>query len=215
MSDNRIVAKPASKRAKSAAPVPKSRFRSVDEATPEERKKLAANDVRELFTAADVALNDPDRAFELMRRAVGLKNVKLANHLLAQISMSMNHGQFETHDDQLIGAIAIMQEIKPDNVTEALLAVQIIGVHHAAMKFLYRAALDGQTFEGAEANVLRATRLMRVFTEQLDAMAKLKGKSGQQKVTVEHVHVHQGGRAIVGAVVTPKAGEGVGGNGQD
>ena len=33
----------------------------------------------------------------------------------------------------------------------------------------------------------------------LDALNRHRGK-GQQKVTVEHVHVHAGGQAIVGAV---------------
>jgi len=42
-------------------------------------------------------------------------------------------------------------------------------------------------------------------------MAKLKGKAGQQKVTVEHVHVYQGGQAIVGAVSATKTTEGGGG----
>jgi hypothetical protein len=37
-----------------------------------------------------------------------------------------------------------------------------------------------------------ATRLMRLFNEQLDAIAKLNKKTGRQKVTVEHVHVHSG-----------------------
>ena len=36
--------------------------------------------------------------------------------------------------------------------------------------------------------------------EQVETMAKLKGKTGRQKVTVEQVHVHEGGQAIVGAV---------------
>jgi len=49
----------------------------------------------------------------------------------------------------------------------------------------------------------KATRLMRLFIEQLAAMAKLKGKTGQQKVVVEHVHVHSGGQAVVGAVASP------------
>jgi hypothetical protein len=80
------------------------------------------------------------------------------------------------------------------------LAVQLIGVHEAATSFLHQATVEGQTVEGADRNVLRATRLMRLFTEQLDAMAKLKGRTSQQKVTVEHVHVHDGGQAIVGAV---------------
>jgi hypothetical protein len=35
----------------------------------------------------------------------------------------------------------------------------------------------------------------------LDALNRHRGK-GQQKVTVEHVHVHSGGQAIVGAVKT-------------
>lgn len=55
--------------------------------------------------------------------------------------------------------------------------------------------------------VASATRLMRLYTEQLEAMAKLKGKSTQQKVIVEHVHVHSGGQAIVGAVRTPRSGK--------
>jgi hypothetical protein len=50
---------------------------------------------------------------------------------------------------------------------------------------------------------------MRLHLEQIEAMQKLKGKAGQQK-TVEHVHVHEGGQAIVGPVSTTK-GEGDGG----
>jgi len=57
-----------------------------------------------------------------------------------------------------------------------------------------RATLEGQHPEAVDTNVLRATRLMRVFGEQLEAMQKLRGKTGQQKVTVEHVHVHDGGQ---------------------
>jgi len=48
---------------------------------------------------------------------------------------------------------------------------------------------------------------MRIFNEQLEAMQKLKGRASQQ--AVEHVHVHEGGQAIVGAVnqtgVAPRA----------
>jgi hypothetical protein len=38
---------------------------------------------------------------------------------------------------------------------------------------------------------------MRLHLEQIEAMQKLKGKAGQQKVTVEHVDVHEGGQTIV------------------
>lgn len=92
-----------------------------------------------------------------------------------------------------------------------LLAVQMAAVHNAAAYFLQRATIQGQTSDCADANVFRATRLMRLFNEQLEAMAKLKGTSGQQKVTVEHVHVHGGGQAIVGAVTTRRTEGGAGG----
>lgn len=84
-----------------------------------------------------------------------------------------------------------------------MLAAQMIGAHRLAMLFLRRAAVDSHPV-AIDANVLRATRLMRVFSEQLEAMAKLKGKSGQQRVVVEHVTVNEGGRAIVGAVAATK-----------
>lgn len=91
---------------------------------------------------------------------------------------------------------------------ESLLAVQMMGIHNAALMFLRNATADGQDIEVRDANVLRAVRLMRLFVEQLEAMARLKGKTRQQKVTVEHVHVYEGGQAIVGAVSTAKADQG-------
>jgi hypothetical protein len=47
-------------------------------------------------------------------------------------------------------------------------------------------------------------KLLRTFTAQIEALQRHRGK-GEQKVTVEHVHVHAGGQAIVGAV-TPGGG---------
>lgn len=160
--------------------------------------------------------SDPDRRRRDVRRmfqeATGVKNETIAEQLISHIATALTHGQISSDFEKTVGAIAVMQEIKPANVNEALLACQMIGVHHAAMKFLHRATLTEQTFEGTDSNVLRATRLMRLYIEQLEAMAKLKGKIGEQKVTVEHVHVHQGGQAIVGALMTSKADEGEGGN---
>jgi hypothetical protein len=52
---------------------------------------------------------------------------------------------------------------------------------------------------------------MRLQLDQIEAMQKLKGLSGQQKVTVEHVTALRGGQAIVGAIEAPKIGKGRGG----
>ena len=91
--------------------------------------------------------------------------------------------------------------MQPTTATEALLAAQMVGAQRLAMIFLGSATLPGQTVQGADAHVLRATRLMRIFNEQVETMAKLKGKGGQQRVVVEHVTVSAGGQAIVGTVV--------------
>ena len=82
---------------------------------------------------------------------------------------------------------------------EALLAVQMVGVHSLAMKFLAIAAVEGQTTAGIELSTSRADRLLRTFATQVETLKKHRSK-GEQHCTVEHVHVHSGGQAVVGAV---------------
>ena len=86
----------------------------------------------------------------------------------------------------------------------------MVGTERAAMRFLARAMLPGQTTETIDANVTRSVMLMRLFREQIETMSKLKGKSGQQRVVVEHVNVEAAGQAIVGSVLP---GDPPGGNG--
>lgn len=97
-------------------------------------------------------------------------------------------------------AVEMLDQIKPEGALQSMLAAQMIGVHNTAIKFLLQATDKSQTFEGMDANVHRAVRLMRLFNEQLATLASLRGKTSEQKVTVEHVHVYEGGQAIVGNV---------------
>jgi hypothetical protein len=53
-------------------------------------------------------------------------------------------------------------------------------------------------------NLNQANKLSRTYATLLEALNRYRGK-GQQKVTVEHVHVHSGGQAVVGMVAaTPR-----------
>jgi hypothetical protein len=61
-----------------------------------------------------------------------------------------------------------------------------------------------QPFEGWREQLNQANKLSRTYATLLEALNRHRGK-GQQKVTVEHVHVHEGGQAIVGNV-TPGEG---------
>jgi hypothetical protein len=143
--------------------------------------------------------------------AIGCKTSEVATTLLAQvIRFEIDLSQLGAMSEEKVDALlrrstAMLAELEPKTATEALLAAQMIGTHQAAMMFITNAMLPEDTAEGRNRNVFRARQLMRMFTEQTEAMTKLKGKSGQQRVVVEHVTVNQGGQAIVGAVAATKA----------
>ena len=137
----------------------------------------------------------------------GTRTNEVAIHMAGQAVDSLHAPLTDGGFSQAINMIA---ELAPQTATEAMLAVQTIATHEAALMFLKRATIEGQTLEDVDANVLRSSRFMRLFLEQTEAMQKLKGKSGQQRVVVEHVNVLAGGQAIVGAVSATK-GEGGGG----
>ena len=59
--------------------------------------------------------------------------------------------------------------------------------------------LGNQTFEGRRENLNQANKLCRSYAALTEALDRHRGK-GQQRIVVEHVNVHAGGQAIVGAV---------------
>ena len=89
--------------------------------------------------------------------------------------------------------------IAPTDELEGMIAAQLIACHNASMECYRRAMLREQSFEGRRENLGQANKLSRTYACLLEALNRHRGK-GQQKVTVEHVHVHSGGQAIVGTV---------------
>jgi hypothetical protein len=103
----------------------------------------------------------------------------------------------EERDRQLKATVAVLMGIEPKDELEGMMAAQLIAAHNAAMECFRRAMIDEQTFEGRNENLAQANKLSRTYATLLEALNRHRGK-GQQKVTVEHVHVHEGGQAIVG-----------------
>lgn len=95
--------------------------------------------------------------------------------------------------------LAAVEAVRPDNEVEGMLAVQMAATHQAAMASLGKAVQAGVP-EVAEAMGNLANKLMRTYTMQVEALAKLR-RGGEQTVRVEHVHVYDGGQAIVGSVL--------------
>jgi hypothetical protein len=145
-----------------------------------------------------------DQEIRTLCESTGTYSDAVGGRIIYQVANAQVWPPATEEDEPLINAIASIREMAPKNVVEAMLAVQMIASHEASLLFLRRATLDDQSTEGIDANVLRSTRLMRVFAQQVEAMQKLKGKAIQQTLTVEQVNVHQGGQAIVGSVNTSK-----------
>jgi hypothetical protein len=96
------------------------------------------------------------------------------------------------------GVLAAVHEIGANDEIEAMLAVQMVATHFAATRALRR--LKGSDMVSQQdSNGNLAVKLLRTFAAQTEALQRYRGK-GQQKVTVEHVHLHTGGQAIVGSV---------------
>jgi hypothetical protein len=108
-------------------------------------------------------------------------------------------------------AAAALHGIGPKDSLEGMLAVQMVAAHTMAMECLRRAALPDQVDLGVEVNVNRGTKLMRTFASLTEALSRYRGK-GEQKMIVEHVHVHRGGQAIVGPVTQNNSGNRGGGD---
>jgi hypothetical protein len=132
------------------------------------------------------------------------------NNLLANQAYKalwVEHSDSDTRETQYIATAAALIGIGPKDELEGMIAAQLIAAHNAAMECYRRAMLGEQTFEGRRENLNQANKLSRSYATLLEALNRHRGK-GQQKMTVEHVHVHPGGQAIVGTVETRGGGDG-------
>jgi hypothetical protein len=155
---------------------------------------------------------DPAGGEGKLRRIGGSGSDDLNQVLADQAFRSLwtAHSDEATRDQQVQATLAAMMGIAPRDEVEGMLAAQMVAAHHNAMECHRRSMLSNQTFEGRKENLNQANKLSRTYTLLLDALNRHRGK-GQQKVTVEHVHVHSGAQAIVGSVET---GGGVAANNQ-
>ena len=130
-------------------------------------------------------------------------NNVLANQAIR--SLWLAHADDDERQKLRSAAVAGLVGIGPKDELEGMIAAQLIAAHSAAMECYRRAMIPEQPFEGRKECLTQANKLSRTYTILLEALNRHRGK-GQQKVTVEHVHVHAGGRAIVGAVEHPGGG---------
>ena len=118
------------------------------------------------------------------------------------LAMSTSCQSDEDRNRQLFVAVTGLRAFAPADEIEGMIAAQAMAAHHASMECSRRAMLHEQPFEAAQGLRKAAANASRTFVELLSALDRKRGTGGQQKVTVEHVHVHSGGQAVVGNIAT-------------
>lgn len=96
------------------------------------------------------------------------------------------------------GAKIFLKSFENADVLKTLLAAQMYEIHEQQQKMAKRAD-SSDYIQHRQMYINSLIKLSNVFIQQTILMQKLTG-NGQQKVIVEHVHVHNGGQAIVGNI---------------
>ena len=135
--------------------------------------------VRETASGREVGSSTGDHALWAARLAHVLKtdDPELLVHLVRQVASCVWKTETEEAMNLTIAAVA---GIGPRDQLEALLAVQMVGVHNVAMELLRRTMFPDQSMDGVTVGVQRATALLRTFTTQMETLTALsrRGKTG-------------------------------------
>jgi hypothetical protein len=144
--------------------------------------------------------SDQDGWRDRLHNAFGTRSQDFLDAELQRI-VPMFRGKDGKIDTVAVEAVlAVLDGSEPQNEIEAMLVIQMATTHALTMKLSRRLATV-DTIEQNDSASVTLTRLQRTFTTQVEALANLR-RGGRQKMTVEHVHVHPGGQAIVGNVTT-------------
>ena len=132
---------------------------------------------------------------EAVKTIFGVEGQELAGGLFEDSILSAQGVDEKGGATTIVGFVF---ELKPKGPIEVMLATHMGMVHVAMARAARRLARTNST-ELAESYDKAFNRLARTFTIQMEAFRKHRN-GGNQKVTVEHVTVNQGGQAIVGNV---------------
>jgi hypothetical protein len=140
--------------------------------------------------------------------ALGTTSPDFLDVFLGQLANAGTQGR-EVNGQGLNFMLAVVQGVEPRDQVEAMLAAQMAAVHMAVMTFARRLA-HVENIPQQDSAERTFNKLARTYAAQMEALKRYR-TGGQQKVTVEHVTVKDGGQAIVGNV----AQGGRGGHGND
>lgn len=134
---------------------------------------------------------------KLLMESIGASDANFTAELMTQLANTMKTGG-ENAESKLNFMLSAIQSIEPRDEVEAMLASQMAATHMAVMALAGRLSRV-ETIEQQDSAEKAFNKLTRTFTGQVEALKRYR-TGGEQKVTVEHVTVNEGGKAIVGSV---------------
>jgi hypothetical protein len=132
-----------------------------------------------------------------LMEALGTTDWDFSNSLLSQFANASSRGG-EIDEGGLNFMLSVVKSIKPRDHIEAMLAAQMAATHIATMTFANRLA-NVEDIPQQDSAERAFNKLARTFAAQTEALKRYR-TGGEQKVTVQHVTVSEGGQAIVGNV---------------
>jgi hypothetical protein len=195
VSDGRPLRKPEAKRLPIRRPAPRVRVRQ-------------AGDGQVIEPVLGEAANPEDFSGAFLA-AFGTADDGVAEALFQQLLNGLHTEPGKSVDSATANlALALMHEIGPQDMLEGLIGVQMVIAHVAAMDASRRGLHMEQTAAGRAAYLTLARKLMGLFTAQMDALNRHRGKGTTQKIVIERVYVAPGAQAVVGAVSSGGRGDG-------
>ena len=128
--------------------------------------------------------------------AFGTTSETVAHVEVERIAKALRQRDGTIDPAELDTVIAIVSGQQPKNELEAM-AIAQMAVTHALTMRSFGNLNRSSSFQQQDSNALTVARLTKAFASQMDALGKLR-RGGEQRVVVEHVHIHAGGQAIVG-----------------
>jgi hypothetical protein len=134
-----------------------------------------------------------------LNSALGTTSSDFVNASLFQIQAAARSPWGGISELAMNAALAMIEAAAPKDEIQGALAVQMACTHTAAKAVLAKLDIAFASERRVVAFGSAAARLMRTYATQVEVLRRLRN-GGQQFVHVEHVHVNDGGQAIVGNV---------------
>jgi hypothetical protein len=132
-----------------------------------------------------------------LKADLGTTSSWFVNASLAQLQAAARLPDGPVSETGMNAALALIHAAAPQNEIEGALAIQMACTHAAAITALGRVGSAGHRTASAYASA--AATLLRTYSSQLEALRRLRG-SGPQHVQVDHVHINDDARAVIGVV---------------